>query len=106
MDLIKIIKEEYNKLGRGAFGSVYKKNGFAHKLTSDFEEAVLSQIIKDRQHKLSTFPKIYKIFSDKKMDKFVIIRELVQSLKKPTEIARIDANIYKIRSYVNTGNKI
>lgn len=111
MDLVKIIEQEYSKLGGGAFGKVYKKvdqsgNYVAHKITRDYKEAIFSQLLKIKGNDFTTFPKIYKVYSDKDKNRFLIIREYVDQLKKPTEIARIDGNVYKIRSYINTGNKL
>lgn len=111
MNLIKIIEQEYSKLGGGAFGKVYKKrdqsgNYVAHKITRDYKEAIFSQLLKIKGNDFKTFPKIHKVYSDEGKNRFLIIREYVDQLKKPTEIAKIDANIYKIRSYVNTGNRI
>ena len=125
-DIRRIIFEEYENLGSGGFGTAYKKNDFefyknklkgvekAHKITTDKDEAYFAELIKRNQNKLTTFPTIYNVFSNESYKKneddpikYLIIRELITPISdviKPTEIARIKANIYKIHKYVNSGD--
>ncbi len=108
------IISEYERLGKGGFGIAYKKadkdidKDVVQKITTDRKEAFFSQLIKNNQDKLTTFVKIYKVFYNIKRNKFFISREIVKPIKdvlKPTEIARIDANVYKLRKYIYSGDE-
>jgi len=113
MDIIKIIKEEYEKaidkyikLGGGGFGKVFEYKGTAYKVTTDEDEARFSLKIKNYKGLLETFPKIYKVLRNNESDYYIIVRELITPLKlKPTEKAHFNNNIYKILKYVNSGNE-
>jgi hypothetical protein len=115
MDIIKIILEEYEKLGTGGFGSVYKKRDYfedrysAYKITEDENEAHFAEIIKKNQNKLTTFPKIYKVFTAKSKNendikKYVIIRELITPLDD-TEIEIFKKFTNEVKKYINYGDE-
>lgn len=103
MDINTIILEEYKQLGKGVFGRVFEKNGFAFKITKSKEEAEFTQKIKENYENLNVFPKIYWV---KKSPKgyYVVKRELLKPLK-PTEMAYINNYMYDIGFYINNNRQ-
>lgn len=111
MNIIEIIEEEYQdiineyeSLGSGGYGSVFEKDGFAYKVTTDIDEAKFALRIKNNQNNVSAFPIIYFVRRNKDSDYYIIKRELV-SLLKPTELAYVRSNNYKLIKYVNFGDE-
>lgn len=109
--LIEIILEEvtslikeYDKLGGGASGKVFEKDGYAYKTTSNINEYNFTNEIFKNQNKLTTFPKIFWIKLSPNGRYYVIKRELL-SLPKSTESAKINNAGYEIRKYINNRDK-
>lgn len=74
-----LIKEEYEKLGSGNFGSAYKKEDKVHKITTDEKEIAIAKAIEKSDYIPVALPVIDSIIE--KDNKIVIIKDIYNSFK-------------------------
>lgn len=96
--------KEYDKLGGGASGKVFEKDGYAYKITNNINEYNFAKEIFKNQHRLTTFPKIHWIKLSPNGRYYIIKRDLIK-LPKSTESAKINNSAYEIRKYINNRTK-
>lgn len=101
MNIINIIKERYNKLGEGAFGKVFEKDGFAYKITTNVNEKKYAERIKEINNTLKAFPKIYYVKQPKSLPAYTFIKRDVLKLLKSNERTKIDAFRGYIKTYIH-----
>lgn len=101
MNISNIIKEEYNKLGEGAYGKVFEKDGFAYKITTNLNEKKYAERIKEINNTLKAFPKIYYVKQPKSLPSYTFIKRDVLKLLKPNERTKIDAFRGYIKTYIH-----
>lgn len=97
MNIRNIIESEYNKLGGGAFGSTYEKNGLLYKVTKDEKEVSICNKILKSDKEFITLPKIYKVRKGK--NQYIIVREMLTMLK-PTYMAKVSNMREHINEYI------
>ena len=103
MKLIDVIHDilivEYNKLGKGSWGSVYEKNKKIYKVTEDDEEIIICNALLNSKHTFKHFPLIYDIKEMKPNEygdpKFRIIRKMYTPITKIDNLSDITELIKK-----------
>lgn len=90
-----LIKEEYEKLGFGNFGSAYKKEGKVHKITTDEKEIAIAKAIEKSDYIPLALPIIENIIE--KNNKVVIIKDMYNSFKNLDE----DTDINKLEKILS-----
>jgi hypothetical protein len=97
MNIRNIIESEYNKLGGGAFGSAYEKDGLLYKVTKDEKEVSICNKILKSNKEFIALPKIFKVRKGK--NRYIIVREILTMLK-PTYMAKVANMAEHINEYM------